>query len=149
GRHFQLLDNPDGVQCNPPDQYPPQPQQLQQQDEFAAVTTPLTLLNEVMDTPQSDFQDSDGLISFVNLSSSFVTNNTEFKTGQTVCDKVANFFATLRQSVFTFLKKNPSKVLGDDTVPTTQWDPAVTHYMQFLLTQAGGLTEFVVTAESY
>ncbi|HSF74342.1 MAG TPA: hypothetical protein VLA84_11140, partial [Microcoleus sp.] len=66
-----------------------------------------------------------------------------------VCDKVSNFFATLRIKVFGYLKKNPSKVLPGDQPPTTQWDSAVTHYMQNLLTQAGGLTNYKVTTETF
>ena len=57
------------------------------------------LLDSILATAkndQSSFQDKDGLISFVNLSSSFVQNNEEFKIGQTTCDKVSNFIATLR-----------------------------------------------------
>lgn len=101
------------------------------------------------DDKQKAFQDSDGLIGFVNLSSSFVTTNPEFKTGRSVCDKVSNFFATLRIKVFGFLQKNPNKVLPGDKVPESQWDYAVTHYMQYLLTQAGGLTNYRVTTETY
>ncbi|TRU57622.1 MAG: hypothetical protein EWV48_18330 [Microcystis aeruginosa Ma_QC_C_20070823_S13] len=113
------------------------------------------LLNLELDTilasddKQKAFQDSDGLIGFVNLSSSFVTGNSEFKTGREVCDKVSNFFATLRIKVFAYLQKNPDKVLAGDKKPESQWDSAVTHYMQFLLTQAGGLTNYRVTTETY
>lgn len=98
---------------------------------------------------QSVFQDSDGLISFVNMASSFVTSNKEYKTGREICDKVSNFFATLRIKVFATLKKYPDKILPGDTVPDSKWDPAVTHYMQNLLAQAGGLTNARVTTESY
>ncbi|WP_166642561.1 MULTISPECIES: hypothetical protein [Methylocaldum] len=110
---------------------------------------PHAALDAVLATDQSAFQDSDGLISFVNMSSSFVTSNPEYKTGREVCDKVSNFFATLRIKVFGYLQKNPGKVLPGDSVPKTQWDAAVTHYMQFLLTQAGGLTNYRVTTETY
>jgi hypothetical protein len=95
------------------------------------------------------FQDSDGLISFVNLSSSFVQSNPEFTTGQDVCDKVASFFATMRIKVFGYLKNNPTKVLPGDQPPTTQWDPSVTHYIMYLLTSAGGFAAFQVTSETY
>ena len=98
---------------------------------------------------QSSFQDSDGLISFVNLSSSFVTSNPEFEVGQSVCDKISNFFATLRIKAFTQMANGTIKPLQGDTVPTTQWDASVTHYLQYLLSQAGGLTNFAITNETY
>ncbi|SDI55935.1 hypothetical protein SAMN04487926_11949 [Paraburkholderia steynii] len=111
------------------------------------------LLDSVMaatgDKDQSAFQDSDGLIGFVNLSSSFVTDNPEFKVGRDVCDKVSNFFSTLRIKVFGALLKDPSKVLPGDKPPKSQWDLSVTHYMQYMLTQAGGLTNYKITTETY
>ncbi|MNN48374.1 hypothetical protein D3C81_1628480 [compost metagenome] len=116
------------------------------------LSRPHALLDAVLavgDDNQSAFQHSDGLISFVNLSSSFVTSNPEFKTGRAVCDKVSNFFATLRMKVFQTLINHPDKVLPGDKKPTSQWSPAVTHYMQYLLTQAGGLTNYHVTSETY
>ena len=109
-------------------------------------------LAEIMDpvgTSQDAFSDADGLISFVNMSSSFVQNNPEFKTGVTVCDKVSNYFATARQHVFAYLLKNPQDILAGDASPKTQWDPAVTHYLKYLLTNAGGLTNYSVTTETY
>ncbi|MET1073181.1 MAG: hypothetical protein ABWY11_11095, partial [Umezawaea sp.] len=33
--------------------------------------------------------------------------------------------------------------------PLTQWDLAVTHYMQYLLQESGGLTDYAITEESY
>lgn len=146
--HLKFEDNPRGVTCHAPLQYPPV---LQDQQSPTTATTARALLDEVLASPpdQKAFQDSDGLISFVNLSSSFVTSNSEFKTGREICDKVSNFFATLREPVFSFLLKDPSKVLKGDTAPTTKWDTAVTHYMQYLLTQAGGLTNFQVVSEFY
>lgn len=133
------------VVCDAPAAYPPA--RL-----AGALNSPHALLDAVLavgDDKQSAFQDSDGLISFVNLSSSFVTSNPEFTTGRAVCDKVSNFFATLRIKVFQSLKAHPEKVLPGDKPPTTQWSAAVTHYMQFLLTQAGGLTNYRVTSETY
>ncbi len=103
------------------------------------------LANLLAEDTQSSFRDSDGLISFVNLSSGFVTSNPEFKTGQTVCDKISNFFATLRIRVFTAMNNRKIPPLPGDTTPETQWDPAVTHYMQYLLSQAGGLTNYAIT----
>lgn len=145
GYDMRIENNPQVVACNSPQRYPPS-----QQDLTTAAPTPLALLDEVLaPSDQTPFQDSDGLISFVNLSSSFVTDSAEFKTGRLVCDKVSNFFATIRQNVFSYLLKNPSRVLAGDTAPTTQWDPAVTHYIQWLLTQAGGLTNYHVTTEVY
>jgi len=91
----------------------------------------------------------DGLIAFVNLSSSFVQSNPEFTTGRSICDQISNYFATMRQKVFAYLQQNPSKVLAGDSPPQTQWDPAVTHLMQFLLTEAGGLTNYKITTETY
>ncbi len=111
---------------------------------------PHALLDQVMaEGDQSAFQDSDGLISFVNMSSSFVADSPQYKTGTLVCDKIANFFSTMRIKVFGYLKSNPSKVLPGDTVPATQWDPAVNHLMQFMLAQAGGLTNYKITTEQY
>jgi hypothetical protein len=98
---------------------------------------------------QQKFQDSDGLIAFINLSTSFVTSNKEFTVGRDVCDKVSNFFATMRNNTFSYLKKNPKKVLPGDGDPNTQWDLAVTHYMQYLLTEAGGFTNYKITTENY
>lgn len=106
-------------------------------------------LSTLGDNDQTAFQDSDGLISFVNLSSSFVNSNAEFKTGRAVCDKVSNFFATLRIKVFQYLINNPTQVLPGDIKPTTQWSAAVTHYMQLMLVKAGGLTNYRVTTETY
>ena len=140
------------VICNPPAQAPALNFQAPQVKVAAQLVGAHALLDELLAAPSADqaaFKDSDGLISFVNLSSSFVTSNSEFKTGRQVCDKVANFFATLRVKVFQFLQGDPSRVLPSDTPPTTKWDPAVTHYMQFLLSQAGGLTGFKVTTETY
>ncbi|MBM5458850.1 hypothetical protein H8F21_14875 [Pseudomonas sp. P66] len=120
--------------------------------EQTQLASPHELLDSVLtltDNDQAAFQDSDGLISFVYLSSSFVANNPEFKTGRAVCDKVSNFFATLRIKVFQYLKANPAKVLPGDSVPTSQWSASVTHYMQFMLAQSGGLTNYRVTTETY
>lgn len=124
--------------------------------------TSLTLEDEMLTSKQDAilalndekiFPDSDGLISFVNLASSFVTDNKEYKTGRAVCDKVSNFFATLRSNVFLAMttkdKNKRIEPLPGDLLPTTQWHPAVTHYMQYLLTQAGGLTNYKVTTETY
>lgn len=102
-----------------------------------------------LDSTSNPFEDSDGLISFVNLASASVTSSPQYPTGRTICDKVSNFFATLRPNVFIFLQKNPQDVPPGDTPPQTQWDPAVTHYMQNLLTEAGGFTNFSTTVETY
>ncbi len=134
--------NSNRVECNPPESAPEN-----------KLLSHIALLHEVLrdDKPkdQSSFQDSDGLISFVNLTSSFVEKSKQFKTGRSVCDKVANFFATMRVKVFAYLKEHPEKVLADDTPPVKQWDPAVTHYMQYLLVQAGGFSSFEVITEEY
>ncbi|MFT3980865.1 MAG: hypothetical protein QM687_10380 [Ferruginibacter sp.] len=96
------------------------------------------------------YQDSDGLVSFVNLQSSFVTSNPQFATGREVCDKVASFFASMRLKVFAYLKANPSQVLPGDVSPvTTQWDASVTHFMQNMLTNAGGFSAFKMEQETY
>lgn len=96
------------------------------------------------------FQDSDGLVSFVNLQSSFVTGNPQFSTGREVCDKVAAFFAGMRQKVFSYLLANPGKILPTDHSPVvTQWDAAVTHFMQNMLTDAGGFSAFKSETETY
>jgi hypothetical protein len=127
--------------CGYPGQYPP-----------LAMDIHLSLLNEVLTSDKSDqkaFQDSDGLISFVNLSSSFVQSNPEFTIGQDICDKVANFFATMRIKVFGYLKNHTAMVLPGDQPPTTQWDSSVTHYMMHLLALAGGFADFKVTSETY
>lgn len=95
------------------------------------------------------FSDSDGLISFVNLSSSFVSSDSKFKTGQEVCDKVAGFFATMRSKVFSYLLANPGKVIAGDKPPVTQWDNSVMNYMRSMLVDAGGFTAFRMTNEKY
>lgn len=95
------------------------------------------------------FKDSDGLISFVNLKSSFVTTSPSFTTGQEICDKVATFFASMRIKVFAYLKQNPAKVLPGDTPPVTQWDLSVTKFIQNLLVDAGGFSAFQVVQETF
>jgi len=126
------------VRCSSPQQHPPM-----------APNSPHGLLDAVLKDDQSAFTDSDGLISFVGLTSSFVKDNKELTTGRAVCDQVSNFFATLRIKVFGSMMKGTTAPLPGDVAPTTQWDPAVTHYMQYLLTNAGGLTNFKVTTETY
>jgi hypothetical protein len=96
------------------------------------------------------FQDSDGLVSFVNLQSSFITGNPQFATGREVCDKVASFFAGMRLKVFSYLLANPAKILiGDKSPVITQWDASVTHFMQNMLTDAGGFSAFKTETETY
>lgn len=110
------------------------------------------LLDSILATAENDqssFQDKDGLISFVNLSSSFVQNNEEFKIGQTTCDKVSNFIATLRVKVFNKMSDGTIAPIGGDPKPLTQWDKAVTHYMFYMLTEIGGFTNFSITSETY
>ena len=101
----------------------------------------------VLATPT--FQDSDGLISFVNLSSDLVNHSPEYKTGTAVFDKIANFFSSLRIKVFNAMHSGAVAPLQGDPKPETQWDPAVTHYMQFLLQESGGLTDYSITTETY
>ena len=101
------------------------------------------------DGEKSAFKDSDGLISFVNLSSDFVSNNPEYKTGQTLCDMIANFYSTLRVDTFAKLVSGKVKPLADDPVPKTQWDASVTHLMQYVLQKSGGLTDYAITTEEY
>lgn len=101
------------------------------------------------DPPSNTFQDSDGLISFVNLSTNLVTKNPEYLTGVDVFDKTANFFSSLRIKVYASMVDGKIHPLKGDPAPKTQWDPAVTHYMQNLLQQTGGLTNFSITTESY
>ncbi|WP_434442730.1 hypothetical protein [Lentzea sp. E54] len=101
------------------------------------------------DDPPSTFDDSDGLISFVNLSSDLVTKSPEYHTGTDVFDKTANFIASMRSTVFAAMRKGTVKPLPPDPVPTTKWDPAVTHYLQDMLEKTGGLTGYSITNESY
>lgn len=117
-------------------------------DEILSTTRP-TDVKALAAANQDAFSDSDGLISFVNLSSSFVTNNPEFTTGRAVCDKISNFYSTIREPVFDFLVKNPAKVPPGDAPPKTKWDPAVNDMIKMMLAQAGGLTNFSVTNETY
>lgn len=98
---------------------------------------------------QNAFQDADGLISFVNMTSAFVKNNKQFPTGQAVGDSLSNFIATLRPKVFGAMQKGTIAPVGGDPKPQTQWDPPVIHYMFYLLTQTGGLTNFAITSENY
>lgn len=119
---------------------------------LAAATPQQAALEAILNppaNPQAPFQDSDGLISFVNLSSSFVQNNPQFPVGQAVCDQVSNFIATLRTKTYTALTTKAVPLLPGDTMPTTIWDSAVTHYMFYLLTEEGGLTSFRITNETY
>ncbi|PRY28646.1 hypothetical protein [Umezawaea tangerina] len=99
--------------------------------------------------PANAFQDSDGLISFVNLSSDLVNHSAEYKTGTEVFDKIANFFSTLRVKVFTAMQNGKITPLKGDPKPATQWDLTVTHYMQYLLQETGGLTDYAITEETY
>jgi len=109
-----------------------------------------TMLDNVLSvSPSSVFQDSDGLISFVNLSSGYVVNSPEFKTGQTVCDKVSNFFATLRSRVFGALQSGKVQPIPGDAKPNTQWDDSVTNFMQNMCQEAGGFTNFSTIHETY
>ncbi len=108
-----------------------------------------TILEPAAADSQHAFQDSDGLISFVNLSSSFVQNNPEFKVGQAVCDKLSNFIATLRAKTFLAIQSGKLPPLPGDPKPKTQWDKAVTHRMFNILTEANGLTNFKITSETY
>ncbi|WP_448511427.1 hypothetical protein [Photorhabdus laumondii] len=105
------------------------------------------LLDEILAIPiakddTKDFTDKDGLISFVGLSSEHIIDMPEYKIGRDVCDKVANFYCTLRDKTFIFLQKNPSKVPPGDSVPVTKWDPAVSDYMDALLQKAGGFANY-------
>ncbi|ADL52839.1 hypothetical protein [Clostridium cellulovorans] len=104
--------------------------------------------DEVQNT-QSNFQDSDGLISFLNLSSSFINNCNQYKVGRQLCDNVCSFYATLRNKTYRYLTKNPAKVLPGDAYPSTQWDRSVTHYMEEMLVDAGGFSGFKITSETY
>ncbi len=118
-------------------------------DELLSTASPSTGKASTADDTPGTFQDSDGLVSFVNLSTSFVTKDPKFATGRQVADMVANFFASMRGRVFSYLQANPAKVLPGDTVPATQWDPSVTHFMQNLMVQAGGFSAFQITQETY
>lgn len=103
------------------------------------------------DTPASPnaFSDGDGLVSFVNLESTFVNTSPQFATGRAVCDKVANFFASMRQNFFTYLVQNPGEVLNGASAPTSQWDKQVTEFIQKQLTDAGGFSAFLENDEDY
>jgi hypothetical protein len=100
-------------------------------------------------TDQSAFSDSDGLISFVNFESSFVQDNAELPVGRSICDKIANFYSTLRPKVFLAMQRGAINPPPGDPAPATLWDSAVTHYMQFLLQETGGLTNYSITTQSY
>jgi hypothetical protein len=140
------------VQCNHPLGYPPV---LQATQGGVDATDTLTQAQDDLDlilgsgAAGSAFQDTDGLISFVNLSSDFVSSNPEFQTGQELCDMIANFYSTLRPHMFEALVKGTKKPLQGDPVPTSQWDASVTHWMQYLLQSAGGLTDYAITTETY
>ena len=135
------------VQCDRPTAYPPVLRPLGSDASQPAHEMLARLLDP--EPAANSFQDADGLISFVNLASGFVTSNPEFKTGQNVCDKVSNFFSTLRIKVFSAMSAGKLQPLAGDPKPGSQWDPAVTHYMQYLLAQAGGLTNFKIVTETY
>lgn len=98
---------------------------------------------------QPTFSDGDGLVSFTNLKSSFITGSPEFKTGDILCSKVAKFFAGMRIRIFGYLQKNPGAVLPGDVAPVTQWDPSVTNLMQNLITGSGGFGAFMLKQETY
>lgn len=98
---------------------------------------------------QSKFSDSDGLISFVNLTNEIIGKSNEYKPGRELCDKICNFYSSLRIKVYTYLKDHPEAVLPGDTPPTSQWSKSVTHYMEYILVEAGGLAGFKIKNESY
>lgn len=145
------------VRCRYPHHYPPVDYLMAagadpEQAAMANLSEAHRLLSAVVGgDDKSKFQDSDGLISFVNLSSDFVAHSPTFTTGQTLCDMIANFYATLRPQVFARMKQsvNPLKPLQGDAVPGTQWDKAVTHMMQYMLQLSGGLTDYSITTETY
>lgn len=113
--------------------------------------SPSPLLDSVLAEAQDQtaFQDSDGMISFVNIGNKDVLSTDEYKTGRDLCDKVCNFYPSLQIKVLNYLKNNPTKVLPGDSVPSTQWDPAVSHYIQYILTESGGITGYKVGSETY
>ncbi|MDE9484305.1 hypothetical protein [Xenorhabdus bovienii] len=88
------------------------------------------------------FEDSDGLIRFVGLSSDKIIGTQEYKIGREICDKISNFYCTLRDNTYALLLKNPSKLLPNDSHPKNKWSPSVTNYMNSLLQKAGGFTNF-------
>ncbi|WP_289997870.1 hypothetical protein [Photorhabdus laumondii] len=88
------------------------------------------------------FEDSDGLIRFVGLSSQKIIDTQEYKIGRDICDKISNFYCTLRDNTYAFLLKNPSQLLPNDHLPKEKWSPSVTNYMNSLLQKAGGFTNF-------
>jgi len=115
-------------------------------NEFNSMSA-VDLLETVQNSSSGDqkkFTDEDGLISFVNLTSSFVKNAPEFKTGQRVLDKVSNFFATLRDKCYSALIKNPALIPAGDRAPKDRWSPAVTHLMKIMLEKTGALTNYKV-----
>lgn len=145
------------VACRPP-LAPPNPAVTVSTAPSTALAQVHQQLDTILAQPDSDqlaaadgnsFQDSDGLISFVNLSTDLVTNNASYKIGTEVFDKMANFFSTLRVKVFTAMKNGEIKPLQSDSAPESQWDPAVTHYMEYLLQESGGLTNYSITQETY
>jgi hypothetical protein len=69
--------------------------------------------------------------------------------GSAVGDKILNFYATLRGNVYGFLQHNPSKLLPGDTPPNTKWDPAVTHYLHFVLHATPGFAHSITTRQTY
>ncbi|MBM3116210.1 hypothetical protein [Jeongeupia naejangsanensis] len=167
-------ENSNAVVCNCPDEYPPSNAHLLQGpraadvaaleskdqlainrhdafDQLAQIIGPETgpLLLAAGDADQKAFEDSDGLVSFVNLSSSFVTGNPQFLTGRNVCDKIASYFATIRQNVYAAQLKDPKFILPGDPKPKNQWDLPVTNKMQKLLVDAGGLSSFKITTETF
>lgn len=117
-------------------------------DTLAEILPSTHLLRVAGDSDQKAFSDSDGLVSFVNLSSSFVTGNKAFLTGRNVCDKVSSFFATLRQNVYAAQLRDAKYILEGDSKPKDQWDLPVTHKMQKMLIDAGGLSSFKITTET-
>ncbi len=106
------------------------------------------LLSKILNVGDA-FSDSDGLVSFVNLSSSHIQDTPEFKVGLKICDKIANFVASIRAKTFDAMIKGRIKPLPGDQIPKTQWDDAVSHFIFHMLTEAGGLTSFRIVDETY
>ncbi|AKA70569.1 hypothetical protein [Clostridium scatologenes] len=109
----------------------------------------LILNQDISNEPDKTFSDSDGLISFVGLENKHISQIGEYKQGRELCDKMCNFYSSLRIKTYAYLKKHPEKVLPGDPQPTSKWSKAVTHYMEDILYGAGGLSGFKIKEEDY
>lgn len=95
------------------------------------------------------FEDSDGLITFVNMQSSFITSDPEYKVGKKLCDKITNFYVAFRPAMFEALNSGQILPLSGDKMPTDQWSISVSNQLTQIIYDTGALGSFKQETENY